>query len=326
MTYDSVKDLPLRVDSYELERLEHPVSPEFSRVTTVVHLHGGGEEGVGEDVSWMSSAHDAFPELPHSGTRTLDSFSQQLDGLDDLRRWGVESSALDLALRQAGRSLADVLEREPRPLRFVVSTRGDAREWLRFYPALRFKLDAEKDWTDELVAELAATGAVEVVDFKAFYRGTPVDLDPDPVLYRRVAEGLPGAWLEDAGLTPETEPVLAPHRDRLTWDAPIHSVADIEALPFPPRTLNIKPSRFGSVRGLFDALDYCVANGIGMYGGGQFELGPGRGQAQYLASLFYPEAPNDIAPGIYNTSDPGPGLPQSPLELHLAETGFRATI
>ena len=28
--------------------------------------------------------------------------------------------------------------------------------------------------------------------------------------------------------------------------------------------------------------------GIALYGGGQFELGPGRGHIQYLASLFHP--------------------------------------
>ena len=97
-------------------------------------------------------------------------------------------------------------------------------------------------------------------------------------------------WLEDPALTPETEPVLAAHRERVTWDAPIHTVADVEGLPFPPRTLNVKPSRSGSIRGLFALYDYCAEQGIGLYGGGQFELGPGRGQIQYLASLFHPEA------------------------------------
>ena len=90
--------------------------------------------------------------------------------------------------------------------------------------------------------------------------------------------------------------MLAPYRDRITWDAPIHSVADVEALPFPPRTLNSKPSRFGYLREIFDFYDYCAEQGIGLYGGGMFELGPGRGQIQYLASLFHPDAPNDVAP------------------------------
>ena len=64
--------------------------------------------------------------------------------------------------------------------------------------------------------------------------------------------------------------------------------------------VNIKPSRFGSIAALAAAYDYCDAAGIGAYGGGQFELGPGRGQIQYLASLFHPDTPNDIAPSGYN--------------------------
>jgi hypothetical protein len=117
--------------------------------------------------------------------------------------------------------------------------------------------------------------------------------------------------------------VLLPHRDRITWDAPIHGVADIEALPFPPRALNIKPSRLGGLRSLLDAYDYCAERGIRTYGGGQSELGPGRGQIQYLASLFHPDAPNDVAPSVYNLPDPPDGLPPSPLPPAPSQTGFR---
>ena len=74
--------------------------------------------------------------------------------------------------------------------------------------------------------------------------------------------------------------MLAPHRDRITWDAPIHAIADIEALPFAPKMVNVKPSRFGGLARLCAGYDYCAEHGIGAYGGGQFELGPGRGQAQ----------------------------------------------
>jgi hypothetical protein len=117
--------------------------------------------------------------------------------------------------------------------------------------------------------------------------------------------------------------VLEPHRDRVTWDAPLHSVADVEALPFPPRTLNSKPSRFGFLRELLDFYDHCEARGIALYGGGMFELGPGRGQIQYLASLFHPDAPNDVAPGGYNDPEPRAGLPPSPLEPAPDRVGFR---
>ena len=344
--YDRVEGLALEIDGYALEGLELQARPEFLRKTTVVHLQGGGEEGIGEDVTYHAEEHDFSqalgPAFPLAGSWTLHSLSQHVATLPlfphepaqhaywDYRRWAYESAALDLALRQAGLSLGGAIGREPQPVAFVVSmSLGDPpstdrlRAWLDLYPSLRFKLDANAKWDDELVAELAATGAVDSVDFKGQYRGTTVDVPPDAALYRRVAEGLPDAWLEDPGLTEETEAVLDPHRERVTWDAIIHSVEDIQALPWPPRTVNVKPSRFGSVERLFAAYDYCEAEGIGAYGGGQWELGPGRGQIQLLAALFHADTPNDVAPREFNL-DPQPGLPESPLEIVPRETGFLA--
>ncbi len=342
--YDTVKNLPLTIERYELEGLEEQVSSGFLRKSTVIHLHGAGSEGLGEDVTYDASEHDlvqaqgAIHEL--AGEWTLDTFSTHLDSLElfdhepdqhaylDYRRWGYESAALDLALRQAGSSLGDVVGRSAQPLTFVVSMRlGEPAmtdrldAWLAHYPTLRFKLDATESWSAELIAELAATGAVDSVDFKGQYHGTGVDTVPDADLYERVVVGLPDAWLEDPALTPETIPVLEPESTRVTWDAVIHSVADIEALRWPPRTVNIKPSRFGSIRELFGAYDYCAEKGIGAYGGGQFELGVGRDQIQLLAALFHPETPNDVAPGGFNR-DPAPGLPGSPLQVIERGTGF----
>jgi hypothetical protein len=325
-------ELPLEVESYELERLERPVTRGFTRVTTVVKLHGG-EEGVGEDVTWYAEAHDreqaAGPVLPLAGSWTLESFSDALEIEEAWRRWAYESAALDLALRQAGQSFAEAVGREPRPVAFVVSpglgeppSSRVVRRWLELDRSLRFKLDPASDWSDELIRELAETGAVVTADLKAYYR-TDADPPPDVDLYRRVAEGFREAYIEDPALTDETDPVLSPYRDRITWDAPIHSVADVEALSFPPRTLNSKPSRFGSLRGILDFYDHCADHGIGLYGGGMFELGPGRGQIQYLASLFHPDAPNDVAPRAYNEPEPQEGLPPSPLEPAPSPKGFR---
>ncbi len=150
-----------------------------------------------------------------------------------------------------------------------------------------------------------------------------VDQPADPVLYERVVTAFGKAWIEDPKLTPEIDELLAPHRDRFSWDAPIHSIDDIEALPYPPRMVNVKPSRLGGLRSLLDTYDYCAAHGIGCYGGGQFELGVGRAQNQYLASLFHADAPNDVAPTGFNLPVTPPGLPTSPLAPAPAATGFR---
>jgi len=100
-------------------------------------------------------------------------------------------------------------------------------------------------------------------------------------------------------------------------------VADVRGLAFAPRVLNVKPSRLGDLRELFAFYDYCEEHQIGLYGGGQSELGVGRGQVQYLASLFHADAPNDVAPSAYNLSPPQPGLPGSPLAPRPSPTGFR---
>jgi hypothetical protein len=338
--------LALRIDDYALERLERDVSSAFTRVSTVIRLRGGGEEGVGEDVTYDAADHDilqnAGPVLALAGERTLGEFCDHLEALDLwpeppqrepsrlYRVWGYESAALDLALRQAGTTLHAALGVEPRPVNFVVSLRlGEPASLepvtrrLERYPSLRFKLDPTTDWTPEIVEGLVATGAVDSVDFKGLYEGTIVDSHAGPELYELVVGAFPGAWIEDPKLTAEIDALLRPHRDRITWDAPIHGIADIEALPFPPRMVNIKPSRLGPLRSLFGAYEYCDRNGIGMYGGGQFELGPGRGHIQYLASLFHPGTPNDVAPGGYNDPSVPAGLPDSPLEPQPHDAGFR---
>ncbi len=345
-TYDRVADLPVRIEGYDLDGLVQSVSSDFERKTTIIRLRGGGEEGLGEDVVYEPLDHEiaqkAGPLLDLAGDWTMRSFCEALAGMQlfpeaaqrDVsqlyRTWAYESAALDLALRQAGEPLHAVLGREPQPLTFVVSLRlGEppslepVTRRLERYPTLRFKLDPTVSWDDELIMSLVSTDAVDSVDFKGLYEGTPVDQPADPMLYERVIAAFPNAWIEDPKLTPEIDALLRLHRHRITWDANIHAIADIEALPFAPRMVNLKPSRLGGIRALFDAYDYTAERGIGAYGGGQFELGVGRGQIQYLASLFHPDTPNDTSPTGFHVMDPPPGLPSSPLPPAPSETGFR---
>jgi hypothetical protein len=351
-TFEHVAELPLEIEECELDGRGVNLGP-FERLTTLIGLRGRGREGIGEDVTYDALDHialqDAGAPAALAGRHTFAGFSELLDSLElfptpperedsrAYRRWAFESAALDLALRQAGTSLATAVEREPRPVTFVSSMRlapyGNEEPSsiepllarLAAYPTLRFKLDPTNDWDDRLIAALVETGAVDSLDLKGFYKGTVVDVETDPELYRKLIEAFPDAWLEDPDVTEETKPILDPVAERITWDAPIHAVADIGAMPWEPRMVNIKPSRFGTVSALFAAYDHCEERGIGAYGGGQTELGEGRGQIQYLASIFHPDTPNDVAPSGYN--DPAqatrPGLPTSPLSPAIDETGFR---
>jgi hypothetical protein len=186
-------ELPLVVESCEYERLHAVLAHEFQRVTTHVRLLGAGADGLGEDVSIHvedgSSLHETQPVLPLAGEWTLAGFCDHLATLDPwprppewetarhLRNWAFESAALDLALRQAGRALHDVLGLEPQPVRFVNSlglgeqpSIEHVRRRLARSPGVRFKLDAEATWSPALVDEVAATGAVGV----ASPRGTVI--------------------------------------------------------------------------------------------------------------------------------------------------------
>ncbi len=349
--YERIAGLGLAIAGYRTERHELDVSSGFRRVTTEIVLDGGGLDGYGEDVTYSAEDHDEYPaELPLAGEWTFDGFSRHLGRLDlfpgrppqqeffhNYRRWAFESAALDLALRQSRLSLGEALARPYAPVRFVVSTRLDIKPWLAVDPSLEFKLDPTPEWDEGLMRDIAATGCVRVLDFKAFYTGSPVDNPPDPAQYRMVSGLFPDAVLEDPALEGPAREVLRGQEGRFSFDAPIHSWKDVEAVRqqvaavcgpecgrFELRRLNIKPSRFGSL----NALLYCVARartvGTALYGGGQFELSIGRDQIQALASLLYPAGPNDVAPREYHgeAHAEAPRSPLVPLEHQGAGFGF----
>jgi hypothetical protein len=149
-----------------------------------------------------------------------------------------------------------------------------------------------------------------------------VDAEASPAFYRRIVEGFPDAVVEDPMLTAETRPVFEGEEGRVSWDSPIHSLDDVLSREWEPSWLNIKPSRFGTVESLFRTLRWALEHGVNLYGGGQFELSVGRGQAQELASLYYADGPNDLAPSIYNEESLPPELPRSPLGVPVNHEGF----
>src|SRR5262249_36288944 len=155
---------------------------EFERFTTHVQLVGAGTDGLGEDVSVFhedgTALYETRPSLPLEGEWTLAAFCDHLATLElwpeppewdvalRFRNWAFESAALDLALRQAGRALHDVLGLTPQPVRFVNSlglgerpSIEPVRRRLARSPNVRFKLDAEATWGPALVEEVAATGS-----------------------------------------------------------------------------------------------------------------------------------------------------------------------
>jgi L-alanine-DL-glutamate epimerase-like enolase superfamily enzyme len=339
--YEKLKELTVNIEDVKLERNEKQVTEDFNRVTTTVKLKGPEKTGYGEDVIWEAEEHDKLQEnieeLELKQGHTLEDFSERLS-LQDLffgedpprqdyrnyRTWAFESAALDLALKQKGISLAEALGEQYAPLNFVASpSLGDPpsmelvqKVWDQADVGL--KLDATDKWSDELIQKLSESGKVKIVDLKGHYEDEDVRQGADPELYKKIVEKGPQALIEDPVLNDETRPIFEGEEARVTWDEPITSVGSIKSLPFQPEVINIKPSRFGSIRKLLDAIEYCRNNNITMYGGGQFELGKGRQHIQAFASIFYPESVNDIAPKNYNDREPE-NLTEPPL---MPEKGF----
>ncbi|HET9721541.1 MAG TPA: hypothetical protein VFP32_00740 [Candidatus Saccharimonadales bacterium] len=335
--YENLASLNLQIESFELLPLSQRV-PGFTRKTTVIKLNGNGFEGVGEDVTYDPKAQTAFQrdgqKLEMAGSYSLQNFGDKIASMNlfraeptmpafrQYRQWAFESAALSLALKQAGTNLPELLGRKLKPLNFVVSK--DLRQAKdvtqlekikRAYPTLRFKVDVSNDWSSEIIERLIKLDAIDVLDFKAYYKGSRAERKINPELYKKLAEVFPKAFIEDPAIDTKTRPILEKYKERITWDAPLHSLNDLLSMPFVPKVTNIKPSRFGSLKELFNVYDYCLQNGVGMYGGGQFELGHGRHHIQYLASLFHSDSSNDVAPGGFNETVLKPGLPTPPLKI-----------
>jgi len=295
--------LPLKIDTIDVEAVSRPSLAGGVRRTSVVRMRGLGYEGLGEDVTFQAA--DLLSRPPRrrlwSGISTLGDLWDRLDAnnlferppefavVRNYRRWAFEAAALDLSLRQTQRSLVEQVARPPRPVRFVVSPPVSQ---IHRFPTSRLKLDA---------AELEPGHPVDIVDFK---------LRGDEALARRVRSGYPEALLED--------PPLLLDDQNVSWDIPIHSLDDVRSLASRPAAINVKPARLGSLRALFELYDECAKEGIAVYGGGQHELAVGRRQIQLLASLFHPDAPNDVAPVGYNDAGAAPeSLSPSPLIVTL---------
>jgi hypothetical protein len=235
--WPTLAELPLRIESYAIDRLAQAFAYGRERVTSRVRLQGSGEEGHGEDVGVMpddesNTLHEMERVLPLTGEWTLGGFCEHLRAIEQFdedppwgmmrrwRNWAFQSAALDLALRQASMPLHEAIGREPRPLRFVNSlglgeppTFDPIARRLEHHPGLRFKVDAVAAWTPELIDEVAATGAVEIIDFKGRYGMEVEDAGALLAMYERVIDAFPDALLEDGH--EEALELLEPHADRL---------------------------------------------------------------------------------------------------------------
>jgi hypothetical protein len=293
--------LPLRVDAAHVTSGAVAVGGYPGggpRPTSVVCLAGGGHEGTGEHVGWTAEAHAGFAARVRevAGGRTaVGAFAARLAPLPAHDRAALEAAAIDLALRQAGTTLARAIAVDAVPVRYVVSATpgADPSPTLEAEASpVEWKLDVHPAWRDAAWATLAAHGRIAVLDWKG---------GGDAAAHARAAGALAAALHEDPG-----DPTAVP-RARLAADAPLTSAAALATLAVAPAAVNVKPARTG---GVLEALALAAAAGAGgalVYLGGMWEVGCARRQLLALAAVLCPDAPNDIAPlAVDGASPPRP--------------------
>lgn len=299
----------------EVVEVDLEAYPGAKRPMAVVHLAGSGEVGRGENVSWTLGVQDRFAAhakdlLRGKRGRVGTLISPEAE---PYAKAALEAALIDLGLRQARKSIAEVAEVGDggvRPVRYVVSfdaTPNPAQRLERIRAAnrgARFKVDVEPSWTEGAIAELAATEAVDMLDFKE--RG-------DDSLVEQIAAAFPEAVLEDPPLDVELE------HEAVARDIPIRSAADAKRWAGRGITISIKAPRMGGVLEALRGLEAAHAVGVRAHVGGMWEMGPGREQARILAALYTGDEPNDVAPiPRYEEGERDP----SPLAVRLDLPGF----
>ena len=326
-----IADLPLEIEDYGLERLAARRLRDFTRVSTVLRLRGGGDEGLGEDVTYDAEDHDVLQEAGagaaarrqldarvvlrpprHAGPVARAAAPRGVASTTGCGRTSRPRSTSRCA--RPGLPLPEALGREARPLTFVVSLRlgepADARAAARApgpLPGLRFKLDPTP--TGRRAGRRARRRPARVDSRRP--QGPVQGLGrrqgrrPGALPARR--RGVPAGVDRGPALTDETDRCSSPTATASRGTRNIHCGGGHRGLPFAPRMVNVKPSRLGGLRELLRAYDHCAEHGIAMYGGGQFELGAGPRPDPVPRGLFHPDSPNDVAPGGYNDVEPAGG-------------------
>lgn len=303
--------------------------PGLLRPSGVLLLAGRGHVGRGEHVAFDEAAQERFAsELPQRlvGRRgTVGELSALLPRDTEAARWrraAVEGALLDLALRQADRSLADLAgaaggldARGGVPIRYLVSFDACADPAARLralrttFPSARFKVDVDPGWSEQAARALADTGAVAVLDFKG--RG-------DARTAERLAALLPDARIEDPPVGAELP------AERVARDQPVIDLPAAARVVAAAEALNLKAPRLGGFLAALEAAALALDAGTPLYLGGMFEVDVGRRQARALAALLCPASENDLAPlrGVEVAVDVDVIVPGSALKVPLDRPGF----
>jgi len=212
------------------------------------------------------------------------------------------------------------------PVRFVLSVPSGVspskfiERCLESHPEATFRVRLDEGWDDAEWDFLTRCPQLAIIDIAQRNRGATAAAESAlrerlrNILFARFARTV---LVEDEVRRTGDTPFLPGFGGHTSWDG-ICGVRDIEQLSFRPGALCIKPARFGSLSALVEIVEHCRTRGIVLYTGYGGELSVGYDQNQCLASLLFPEAPNDLAPPEYYRGGDMSGLPGSPLALPYA--------
>jgi len=311
--------LPVCVEAVEVQRRAVAVDDYAGgpRPSSVVLLSGLGQVGRGENVAFTEDEQARFAagasSLLRAGARGDGAWRGRVDTLLDqaargYQRAALEAALLDLALSQAGTTLAALAGAHERSIRVVLSfaARRDPAAHVKALraarrgrvgagpergappaPEVELKIDVDPSWDAAAATALAAERGVAVLDFKG--RG-------EARLAALLSPLFPAALFEDP-----PEGTTHPRRAR---DASLPDTPAVEAALSRGEAVNLKAPRMGGPLEVLRALERVRQAGPGSpadharvaYIGGMFEVDVGRTQARQLAALFCPDGPNDLAP------------------------------
>jgi L-alanine-DL-glutamate epimerase-like enolase superfamily enzyme len=277
------------------------------RPLTLVALSGQGHTGWGEHVAFTDEEQQTFVHAVEGFFATAAGPVAEIlrPGIPPYARAALESALLDLALRQAGASLRDLVGVAAAPLRWVCSFADPDPATRARACGGEVKVDVDPAWTGATIAALARE-PVAILDFKE--TGTPA-------LAARLAAAFPTALFEDP---PEGTTGVRVARDR-----PLLTEAQVAAAVGRGEAVNLKAPRMGGVLALLQGLARARQSSALAYLGGMFEAGPGREQARQIAALFCADGPNDLAPLAGGLTSLTGG---SPSTIRLDQPGFGATV
>jgi len=322
---DTLAALPVCVEAVEVQRRALALDDYAGgpRPSSVVRLSGLGHVGRGENVAFSEDDQARFAaraaSLLAGGALREGTWRGPVGALlgeaaRGYERAALEAALIDLALRQAGTTLAALTGRHESALRVVLSfaarpdpaayaraLRGTARAQTKAgVPAatvvdsdvdakvgspsaadLELKIDVDPAWTAAAATALAAEPGVAVLDFKG--RG-------DARLAAMLSPLFSGALFED--------PPPGTTHPRRARDASLTDAGTVAAALARGESVNLKAPRMGGPLEVLRALESVRGAGADRiaYLGGMFEVDVGRTQARQLAALFCADGPNDLAP------------------------------